>query len=46
MPLQIPVELVLFHLAMLTFLERFKWSLGRIQYVWLRPFCEVLGLTR
>lgn len=44
--LQIPSELVLFHLALLTFLEKAKDSIGVLQYTWLRPFCDVLGLTR
>ncbi|TFJ85721.1 hypothetical protein NSK_003226 [Nannochloropsis salina CCMP1776] len=44
--LQIPFELIIFHLAMLAFLEHTKNAIGRLQYMWLRPFCKVLGLTR
>ncbi len=44
--LQIPFELILFHLAMLAFLEHTKSAIGRLQHLWLRPFCAALGLTR
>jgi hypothetical protein len=44
--LQIPLELILFHLAMLAFLEHAKGGIGRLQHLWLRPLCAALGLTR
>ncbi|CAN0282768.1 unnamed protein product, partial [Discosporangium mesarthrocarpum] len=44
--LQIPVELVGFHLAMLAFLERYKNCIGEIQHAWLVVMCGKLGLTR
>lgn len=44
--LQIPLELILFHLAMLAFLEHCKSGIGRLQHWWLTPFCKLLGLTR
>jgi len=44
--LQVPIELVLFHLAMLTFLERFKDLMGQLQHWWLMATCRFLGLSR
>ncbi|CAM9715587.1 unnamed protein product, partial [Phaeothamnion confervicola] len=44
--LQIPVELITFHLGMLAFLERFKNHIGEIQHLWLRFVCARFGLTR
>jgi hypothetical protein len=44
--LQVPVELVVFHLGMLAFLERFKDGIGRSQHHWLVKWCARLGLTR
>jgi hypothetical protein len=42
----VPVELVVFHLGMLAFLERFKDGIGRSQHHWLVKWCSRLGLTR
>jgi len=44
--LQIPLELVLFHLAMLASLEKFKNKIGNWQYTWLKFVCRRLGLTQ
>lgn len=44
--LQVPIELILFHLAMLTFLERFKDLMGQLQHWWLSAMCRFLGLSR
>ena len=44
--LQVPLELVIFHLSVLAFLERFKNRIGELQHVWLVHACRVLGLTR
>ncbi|CAM9135500.1 unnamed protein product [Chrysoparadoxa australica] len=44
--LQIPIELAVFHLAILSFLERFKNCIGDIQHVWLVWVCRQLGLQR
>jgi len=44
--LQVPAELVLFHLSVLAFLERFKNRIGELQHGWLVWACKRLGLTR
>jgi len=44
--LQIPVELVVFHLAMLASLEKYKNKIGHLQHLWLKAVCRHLGLTR
>lgn len=44
--LQVPVELVIFHLSVLGFLERFKNRIGELQHIWLVRVSGALGLTR
>ncbi|CBN76770.1 conserved unknown protein [Ectocarpus siliculosus] len=44
--LQIPVELVILHLAMLAFLEKYQNRIGEMQHSWLVAVCGRLGLTR
>ena len=44
--LQVPVELLVLHMAILACLERFKNSIGDFAYVWLVAMCRWLGLTR
>ncbi|CAN0372517.1 unnamed protein product, partial [Ectocarpus sp. 12 AP-2014] len=45
--LQIPVELVILHLAMLAFLEKYQQNrIGEMQHTWLVAVCGRLGLTR
>ena len=43
--LQIPIELLVFHLAMLAFLEKYKNCIGMLQHKWLVAMCDVMGLT-
>ncbi len=43
--LQIPIELLIFHLSMLTFLENYKNQIGGMQHVWLRKMSSLMGLT-
>ncbi len=43
--LQIPLELLLFHLTMLGYLEKYKNCIGELQHVWLALVCEPLGVT-
>jgi len=43
--LQIPVELLLFHLSMLTFLEKYKNKIGEMQHVWLLKMCNWMNMT-
>jgi E3 ubiquitin-protein ligase MARCH6 len=43
--LQVPLELLVFHLCMLAMLERYKNSIGEIQHNWLKFLCNQLGLT-
>lgn len=43
--LQVPLELLLFHLTMLGFLEKYKNGIGGLQHRWLALVCEPLGLT-
>lgn len=42
--LQIPFELLLFHLCMLGLLERYKNGLGEMQHYWLKLMTGLLGL--
>lgn len=42
---QVPLELVMFHLSVLAFLERFKNKIGELQHAWLVRACRFLGLT-
>lgn len=44
--LQVPLELLVFHLTMLALLEKYKNSIGQIQHHWLRIVSEHMGLTR
>eukprot|EP00937_MAST-01D_sp_MAST-1D-sp2_P002332 g2332.t1 len=44
--LQVPFELLVFHTAILSMLERSKNSIGRCLHVWLVKACRVLRLTR
>ena len=43
--LQIPIELFVFHLAMLAFLEKYKNCIGMLQHKWLVAICDIMGLT-
>lgn len=43
--LQIPLELVTFHLSMLALLERYKNSIGGLQHRWLRFMSTRMGLV-
>jgi E3 ubiquitin-protein ligase MARCH6 len=43
--LQVPLELLVFHLTMLGFLEKYKNSIGGLQHGWLILVCKPLGLT-
>ena len=42
--LQIPIELCIFHLFMLAFLEKNKNSIGEIQHYWLKSVCHVMDM--
>ena len=42
--LQVPVELLFFHLTMLGFLEKYKNNIGEMQHRWLAWLCGHLGL--
>lgn len=44
--LQIPLELITFHLSMLALLERYKNSIGGMQHKWLKFICNRVGLTQ
>jgi len=43
--LQIPLELIIFHLSMLALLEKYKNTIGRLQHNWLKLVCGGMGLT-
>jgi E3 ubiquitin-protein ligase MARCH6 len=43
--LQIPLELIIFHLSMLALLEKYKNTIGLLQHSWLTLVCGALGLT-
>jgi E3 ubiquitin-protein ligase MARCH6 len=43
--LQIPLELLVFHLTMLSILEKYKNNIGGTQHVWLVWICRSLGLS-
>ena len=43
--MQIPLELIIFHLTMLALLERYKNSIGELQHHWLVFMCRRMGLT-
>jgi len=43
--LQIPLELIIFHLSMLALLERHKNTIGGLQHCWMKFMCRVMGLT-
>lgn len=43
--LQIPIELIVFHLSMLALLERYKNSIGGLQHSWMKFMCRRMGLT-
>lgn len=43
--LQVPLELLVFHLTMLGFLEKYKNGIGELQHRWLVLVCQKLGLT-
>jgi E3 ubiquitin-protein ligase MARCH6 len=43
--LQIPLELIVFHLSMLALLERYKNSIGFFQHTFLKFMCRNMGLT-
>jgi len=42
---QVPVELIIVHLSMLAFLEKYKNRIGELQHNWLRFMCGKMGLT-
>jgi len=42
---QIPIELLAFHLCMLSFIEKYKNRIGEIQHRWLLKVCWILDLT-
>jgi hypothetical protein len=44
--LQVPLEVVMFHLGMIAFLERYKNRIGNLQHLWLKYVSEKTGLTR
>lgn len=43
--LQIPLELIIFHLSMLALLERHKNTIGGLQHCWMKFVCQRMGLT-
>ena len=43
--LQIPLELLVFHLTMLALLEKYKNRIGEMQHSWLVFMCDLMGLT-
>jgi len=43
--LQIPLELITFHLSMLALLERHKNTIGGLQHQWMKFMCRRMGLT-
>jgi len=43
--LQIPLELITFHLSMLALLERHKNTIGGLQHYWMKFMCRRIGLT-
>ena len=43
--LQIPLELIVFHLSMLALLERHKNTIGGLQHYWIKFMCRRMGLT-
>jgi E3 ubiquitin-protein ligase MARCH6 len=43
--MQIPLELIIFHLSMLALLERYKNTIGELQHHWLIFMCRRMGLT-
>ena len=43
--LQVPIELLIFHLSMLAFLEKYKNHIGDMQHAWLLRVSGVMGLT-
>ena len=43
--MQIPLELIVFHLSMLALLERYKNSIGGLQHRWMVFMCRRMGLT-
>lgn len=43
--MQIPLELIIFHLSMLALLERYKNTIGLLQHNWMKAMCRKMGLT-
>jgi E3 ubiquitin-protein ligase MARCH6 len=43
--MQIPLELIIFHLTMLALLEKYKNTIGELQHHWLVFMCRRMGLT-
>ena len=43
--LQLPLELLVFHLSMLAFLEKYKNRIGEMLHFWLLAICSVLNIT-
>ncbi len=44
--LQMPLELFVAHICLLTFTERYKDIIGKMQYLWFSFICRRLGMTR
>ena len=43
--MQMPLELIIFHLSMLALLERYKNTIGQLQHIWMKFMCRKMGLT-
>ena len=43
---QIPFEIFVFHLAMLSFLEKYKNKIGELQHKWIKFIGEALGIGK
>lgn len=43
--MQIPLELIIFHLSMLALLERYKNTIGLLQHNWMKFMCRKMHLT-
>ena len=44
--LQVPIEVLVFHLTVLGFLEKYKNSIGGLQHHWFKFLCGSFGLTK
>jgi len=43
--LQIPIELLVFHLTLHSILEKYKNRIGEVQHIWLLKMCRLMGMT-